>query len=168
MQLIIMEEFVMKKGMISIVSALTGAVIGAGAAGKAVIREKEKAESMSDKHLALFLMMNQWVKVKQEGKNLTEYFEKSGYHRIAVYGMSYAGETLVEELKGTKTEVAYGIDRNADTIYSDIDIFSMEADLEAVDAIVVTAITFFDEIEQNLSEKMDCPIISLEDILYEI
>ncbi len=158
----------MKKGMISIVSALTGAAIGAGAAGKAVIGEKEKAKSMSDKHLALFLMMNQWVRVKQEGKNLTEYFEKNGYHRIAVYGMSYAGETLIEELKGTKTEVAYGIDRNADTIYSDIDIVSMEDSLEAVDAIVVTAITFFDEIEQKLSEKMECPIISLEDILYEV
>ncbi len=158
----------MKKGMISIVSALAGAAIGAGAAGKAVIGEKEKAKSMSDKHLALFLMMNQWVRVKQEGKNLTEYFEKNGYHRVAVYGMSYAGETLIEELKGTKTEVAYGIDRNADSIYSDIDIVSMEDSLEEVDAVVVTAITFFDEIEQKLSEKMECPIISLEDILYEI
>lgn len=158
----------MKKGMISIVPVLTGAAIGAGAAGKAIIGEKKKAKSMSDKHLALFLMMNQWVRVKQEGKNLTEYFEKNGYHRIAVYGMSYAGETLIEELKGTKTEVAYGIDRNADSIYSDIDIVSMEDSLEEVDAVVVTAITFFDEIEQKLSEKMECPIISLEDILYEV
>jgi hypothetical protein len=37
-----------------------------------------------------------------------------------------------------------------------------------VDAIVVTAITFFDEIEEKLSEKIDCPIISLDDILYEV
>ena len=40
--------------------------------------------------------------------------------------------------------------------------------LETVDAVVVTAITFFDEIEERLSEKVDCPIISLEDILYEV
>ncbi len=36
-----------------------------------------------------------------------------------------------------------------------------------VDAIVVTAITFYDEIKEELSRKIDCPIISLEDILYE-
>ena len=44
----------------------------------------------------------------------------------------------------------------------------MEDDLKPVDAIVVTAITFFDEIKEKLSEKIDCPIISLEDILYEV
>ncbi len=158
----------MKKGIISVLSALTGAAIGAGAVGKVVIEEKDKAKSMSDKHLALFLMMNQWVKVKQESKNLSEYFEKNGYQKIAVYGMSYAGETLIDELKNTKTEVVYGIDKNADCIYSDLDIVSTEDELKAVDAVVVTAITFFDEIEEKISEKLDCPILSLEDILYEV
>lgn len=62
----------------------------------------------------------------------------------------------------------YGIDKNADSIYADIDVLTVEDDLESVDVVVVTAITFFDEIEEKLSEKMDCPIISLEDILYEI
>lgn len=158
----------MKKAGISVLSALIGAAAGAGVAGKAVIGEKEKIKAMSDKHLALFLMMNQWVKVKQEGKNLSAYFMKSGYKRIAVYGMSYAGETLVDELKNTEIEVAYGIDNKADSIYSDIVICSMEDNLEEVDAVVVTAITFFDEIEQKLSDKVDCPIISLEDVLYEV
>ena len=40
--------------------------------------------------------------------------------------------------------------------------------LEAVDAVIVTPIFFMDEIEEMLSGKMDCPIVSLEDILYEI
>lgn len=158
----------MQKGIISVLSALIGAVIGAGAAGKVISEEKDKAKSMSDKHLALFLMMNQWVKVKQDGKNLSEYFEKNGYQRIAVYGMSYAGETFVDELKNTKTEVAYGIDKNADCIYSEVNIVSMKDELDPVDAVVVTAISFFDEIEEKLSGKIDCPILSLEDILYEV
>ena len=40
--------------------------------------------------------------------------------------------------------------------------------LEKVDAIVVTAIAYFDDINDNLSSKTDCPIISLEDIIYEM
>ena len=158
----------MKKPVISILSALTGTIIGAGAVGKMSMGKSQEIKSMSDKHLALFLMMNQWVKVKQEGKNLSLYFEQNGYKKIAVYGMSYAGETLVDELKGTSIDVAYGIDKKSDSIYSDVDIVSMEDELEKVDAIVVTAITFFYEIEEQLSKKIDCPIISLEDILYEV
>lgn len=123
---------------------------------------------MSEKHLALFLMMNQWVAVKQEGKNLADYFEKQGYKSIAVYGMSYAGERLLEELKGSDIQVQYGIDKNADNIYMDVNIVTMEDELKPVDAIVVTPIFFFDDIEEELSQKIDCPIISLEDVLYEV
>ena len=53
-------------------------------------------------------------------------------------------------------------------LFSVIDIVSPEDDLETVDVIVVTAITFYEEVKEQLSEKLDCPIISLEDILYEI
>ena len=122
---------------------------------------------IADKHLALFKMMNQWVWVKQEGKNLASYFEANGYKKIAVYGMSYAGETLLNELKGTAVEVAYGIDQNADGTNVNVSILTMKDDLLPVDAVVVTAITFFDEIEEDLQRKVDCPILSLEDILDE-
>lgn len=149
-------------------SAVIGAVVGACAAGKVILEKGEKVKTMSDKHLSLFLMMNQWVKVKQEGKNLSEYFEKNGYKKIVVYGMSYAGETLINELRDTQIKVVYGIDKNADTIYADVDVLSLEDEFSAVDAVVVTVITFFKEVEEKLSEKMECPIISLEDILYEV
>lgn len=165
----------MKKAMISIISAAAGAAAGvaAGAAGAAAIgkvrvEENEKIKSMSIKHFELFQMMNQWVKVKQEGKNLVSYFEANGYHKIAVYGMSYVGETLIDELRGTGIEIVYGIDKNAELIYSDIDVVSPEDELKSVDAVVVTAITFFDEIEKLLASKMDCPIVSLEDIVYKV
>lgn len=158
----------MKKGLISVVSMLAGAAVGAGAIEKVEGDRINKVQKMSDKHLALFIMMNQWVKVKQASKNLSSYFNEKGYKKIAIYGMSYAGETLVEELRGTGVEIAYGIDKNASSLYSDIDIVSMDEALGEVDAVVVTPITFFDEIEEQLSQKLDCPIISLEDILYEV
>ena len=130
--------------------------------------DRYERQRVFDKYLALFLMMNQWVKVKQDGKNLVSYFEKNGYKRIAIYGMSTAGKTLLDELNGTSIQVAYGIDKNADKICSEINILSMGDDLEPVDAVVVAAITFFDEIKEKLSEKVKYPIISLKDILAEV
>lgn len=158
----------MKKLTVSLLSAVTGVVAGIGITGKLMEKSIEKNSDMSDKHLALFLMMNEWVKAKQAGKNLAEYFERNGYKKIAVYGMSYAGETLLEELGTSDIEVAYAIDKNAKSIYSNIEIVTMEEDLEEVDAVVVTAITFYDEIEETLKGKLKCPILSLEDILYAV
>lgn len=159
---------IMKKGMISIISTLAGAAIGAGTVGTMKDKEVKKWKDYSDKHLTLYKMMCQWVTMKQDGTNLAEYFKKNGYKRIAIYGMSFAGDTLANELQDTDIQVAYGIDKNAANLYADFDIVSMKDNLKEVDAVVVTAITFFDEIAEELSTKLSCPIISLEDILYEI
>lgn len=158
----------MKKTLISLLATMGGAVVGGTAAKKIIGKELEVQRNMSAKHLALFLMMDRWVAVKQEGKNLADYLEKSGYKTIAVYGMSYAGERFVEELAYSNIQIKYCIDRNADNINSDIDIITLDDELEPVDAIIVTPIFFFDEIKRELSTKIDCPIVSLEDILYEV
>ena len=158
----------MKKGIILVLSMLIGGVLGACAIGKMAYEKIDKAQKMSDKHFALFLLMNQWIKVQQEGKSIVDYFNNHGYKRIAVYGMSYAGEILIRELKNTNIHVAYGIDKNAASIYAEVDVISMNEEFKDVDVVVVTAITFFDEIREELASKVECPIVSLEDILYGI
>lgn len=158
----------MKKGLISVVSAVTGAAIGAGALGKVIAGETGKAQAMSDKHLALFLMMNRWVEVKQDGKNLADYFRKMGYKDIAIYGMSYAGERLLRELEGSDIHVKCGIDQKADEIYSKVDIITLDETIPQVDAIIVTSVYFFDEIKEKLETLTDKPVVSLEDVLYEV
>lgn len=162
----------MKKVTVSTLSMIIGAAIGA-VAGKCIamqnaFKEISKTEEMAEKHLELFLLMNHWVKLKQQKRNIDEYFIKNGYRNIAIYGMSYAGETLLAELEESEVTVKYGIDKNAAQIYSEIDVLTMEDILEDVDVVVVTAITFFDEIKEALGEKINCPIISLEDILDEL
>ena len=49
----------MKKGIISALSALAGATVGAVTVAKTIGHSTQKAQTMSDKHMALFLMMNQ-------------------------------------------------------------------------------------------------------------
>lgn len=158
----------MRKGILSVLSVLTGTVIGAKAMSKAADQTVRKIQTMSDKHLALFLMMNRWLQVKQEGKSLVDYFENHKYKSIAIYGVSYAGERLLNEVKDSRITVKYGIDKEADSIDADIRVLSPDDLLEDVDAIVVTPIFFIDEIEHSLSQKVDCPIISLQDILFEL
>lgn len=158
----------MKKFIVHLLSLLACLVIEAVGIRKIEEVKIKESQKMSDKHLALFLMMTQWVKVKQEGKNLSTYFERKGYRVIAIYGMSYAGEALADELVESNIKIKYGIDQKENSIYAEFPIISPKSEMENVDAIIVTSITAFFEIEEQLSEKVHCPIISLEDILYEI
>ena len=158
----------MKKSISNFIILLVGGVLGAIGMEKVMNGKTEQDQKLSDKYLVLFLMMNQWVKVKQEDKNISEYFEENNIKRIAIYGMSYVGERLIEELKVSNIEVAYGIDREAKALNMDVEVVTLDDDLKEVDAVVVTAITFFEEIAEKLEKKLECPIISLEDILFEI
>lgn len=158
----------MGKGMVGILSALTGAGAGALAVGKIMENNVANYQQLSDKHYELFRMMNQWVRVKQTGKNLSEYLLERGYQQIAIYGLSYVGETLIEELKDTQVCIRYAVDRSTGKTYGDIKVVAIEDTLESVDVVIVTAITYIDEITEAIKDKFSCPIISLEDIVYSM
>lgn len=161
----------MRKKIISLLYFLMGVLTGSFIVYsliKPIIKRKKRLQELADKHLRLYLLMNNWVRLKQKGKNVSSYFKKNNYRKIAIYGMSYVGETLLSELKGTEVLVKYAIDQKTDNFNSMVDIISPDSDLDKVDCIVVTAVYYFDEIEELLSKKMDCAIISIEDILYDL
>lgn len=162
----------MKKKLSGVFSTLACMAVGAAAGGVAAqTASSKKINELLEGHKKvheLYMAFDQWLRVRQEGKTLVEYFEKNDYKTVAIYGMKELGERLYDELKDTGIKVRYIIDKNADSIYADVDVVTPDDELEPVDVIVVTAIYYFDEIEENLSEKVDYPIISLEDILYEV
>ena len=53
-------------------------------------------------------------------------------------------------------------------MYADVELLSPDDELPDVDAVIVTPVFFFDEIEEMLASKMDADIVSMEDILYEV
>jgi len=158
----------MKKAVVSILSALSGGIIGMAAAKKIENNKFDSVQKMSDKHFTMFLMMNQWIKLKQQGIDLSSSLRKKGYRRIAIYGMSYIGERLVDELKNSDVKVVYGIDKRKDIQYMDMELIHTDDDWKPVDAVIVTAPLFFNQIREEFAEKVNCPIVSLEDILYEV
>ena len=156
----------MKRRVLSfLLGGVVGGIAGASAVGNKLGKDVKREHTYAQKHLMIMRMFNQWLIDKQEGKNLASFFEVNGYKSIAIYGMSYLGERLVDELKGSGIEVKYAIDKNADNIYADIEVKQPTDDLPKVDAVVVTAVYFFDEIESELVELVDCPVISLKDVL---
>ena len=128
--------------------------------------ELRKAKNLSDKHLMLFLLMNEWVKVKQANKSVSEFLLNEGYRRIAIYGMSYVGQRLYDELMDSDVEIIACIDQKGGGTYFNHNIVSVDKLPDDIDAIIVTPIFYFEEIKKNLEKNVLANIVSLEEIIY--
>lgn len=161
--------------MNSILKYLLGIVLGA-ATGIAVDEltigklERENIKNLDiqqQKMNEFYMILLQWLRVHQEGRTLADYFRKNGYSTVAVYGMKELGEALVGELENSDIEVKYCVDRSADDIYVEVDVYKPDQNLPPVDVMIVTAVHYFEDIENDMMKKVDCPIISLEDVVWE-
>lgn len=157
-----------KKNVLSLVSSsLVGACITEYVSGRRlrkIIRNKEDNEKKQNE---FYFIMLQWIRIHQEGRSLANYFEKKKYKTVAIYGMKELGEALLRELTNTDIVVKYGIDRDADNIYVGLDVIRPDEELSEVDVVVVTAVHYFNAIEEELSQRLDAKIVSLEDIVWE-
>lgn len=128
----------------------------------------KKWHENSDKYLMSTKLFDNWLGKKQKGKRVEQYFIENHIETIAIYGMSYLGQRLNDELKNSGVTVKYVIDKNAKDTASDVRIITPQDEMEAVDAIVVTATYYYDDIKKLLSSKVRYKIISLEDIINSI
>ncbi|HCT92618.1 MAG TPA: hypothetical protein DF613_14750 [Lachnospiraceae bacterium] len=119
------------------------------------------------KNRFMFQLMSYWMALKQRGVDLAVYLQKKGYGRIAIYGMGNLGHTLSMELKGSSVSVAYVIDQHAENLCAEYPVYRPTEALQPVDLIIVTTVMCFEEVRDMLSEKKACPVVSLEDLLYE-
>lgn len=154
-----------------ILTILPGVLAGAGSMLLLLQKINKNMQKENDQRILKFKsyysMLNQWLGVKQNNGNLATYFNENGYKNIAIYGMGEMGNRLYDELKDTSVNVAYGIDKNPGECYSDLEIFEISGNLPDVDAIIVTAVFAYEDIKKDIEAIVKCPIISLEDIVYE-
>lgn len=162
------EDIRMKKGFVGIMAFALGALAGGAAAAYVTGKNVEEKSKKVDKFKGYYNMQNQWLQLKLEGKSLESFFLDKGYQTVAIYGMGEMGNRLYEELKGSQVQVKYGIDKNASGTYADIDVFTLDDDLEAVDVVVVTAVFDFCKIEEEISGLFTCPIISLDEVVFGV
>ncbi len=160
----------MKKVFKFVITLLSGAALGFTLCKRFFkAAPKDDANDKVEKFKGYYNLLNQWLTLKQEGKTLEQYFMDNQYKTVAIYGMGELGKRLYDDLSGSAAvQIKYALDKNAGEIYKDIDVKAIDEELEEVDAIIVTATFAFNEIASNLSESFRCPIVSLEDIVFEV
>lgn len=124
----------------------------------------------ADKNMAQFNMMDRWVQNLHNNKAIEDYLLKKGINMIAIYGMGTVGRTLLEELSQSKVKVKFAFDINATNSYYpyDLEIFQPDDVFPQVDAVIVTLPNAFESISRMLKSKVQCPVLSVQDIIYEL
>lgn len=133
-----------------------------------ISNKKHSLSNSSDnsaKMMQFYRILTKWVGLKQKGEGLAKRLKVRGISKIAVYGMKEMGLLLCNELEGTEVTVEYAIDKNALGVESPVTVLSPNQNLEEVDAIVVTAVYYFEDIKKELSKKINCQILSLEELV---
>ena len=127
---------------------------------------KNSYKDQINKLSEFYNLLIQWVSLKERGITAGDFMRRNGYRTAAVYGMKELGELLYEELKNAGIRVEYVIDQVRESIFIDVPVLKPEEPLYPVDVIIVTAVHYFEEIRESLQNKVDCPILSLEDVLF--
>ena len=155
----------MKKRLCFVGIGILGFIIGGTCVGYLKSNSNMKEREIGLKMTKYYFTLNNWIKIEQENKNLSMYFKNMGYKTVAIYGMKEVGERLYQELKNSEVMVKYAIDQNAESIYADVDVYSLDDELPDVDVIVVTPTYYYNSILNNLKDKVKCPIISIDDVI---
>lgn len=133
---------------------------------------REKGIQNFNKYNEMFQFMFMWQTVKEKGKGLEDFFRMCKVKTIAIYGSSFLGKLIYDELEDSSIRIAYSIDQNCSENYisEKIDVFSPEEALPYADMIVVTPLNSFDSIRKSLEKNTKANIICIEEIvdcLYE-
>lgn len=126
-------------------------------------KELDREKFQLKKFYSMFKVMNRWMEAKQSGKSMEKWFVKNEYNTIAIYGMHYIGERLVQELKDSRVKVLYAIDKNINSSNADLMVLKPDQELPKVDAIIITSVIYFYSMCRNIYKKVECPIISIEE-----
>lgn len=109
-----------------------------------------------------------WLRMSQEGRNLTEFFWGKGYKAVGIYGMGYMGKLLYEELKEGGIGVSCLMENQAGR-YQDMNILQIGDNSARFDVMVVTLANLYLGIKHDIRciyGKKD--VISIGDVIEEM
>jgi lipopolysaccharide biosynthesis glycosyltransferase len=126
------------------------------------------ADAMPDKAQINHQVLLRWMEFLLNGKKLSSYMQMHGFEKLAIYGGGAIGKMFVDFAIKEQYEVPFILDKNLSGEYHGIPIKKSVEEQDEIDVIIVTAESYFDEIEKELNIKSNAHITSISQIIYEI
>ncbi len=130
-----------------------------------ILNECEDTAIRCRKAEAAFGLALKWIKVKQKGHSLAEYFKRNGIRSIAIYGMAAMGKRLYDELEDSEIEIRYLLDKNPEQMDKILKFSLPDQERLEADAIIVTVALAQEQIIDRLMGQGYEKVIGLNEVL---
>ncbi len=124
-------------------------------------------EQKLQKQILFYQLFVKWFEKRNQKRYIKDFLLNRHYTEIAIYGYAECGRLLYQELNGSQIKVLYIMDKKDIKISEeeDIKIYVPQKNLEPVQAVIVTAIYYYEEIKKELEELDYKNVISLSDMI---
>lgn len=123
-------------------------------------------EKQLQKSTLFYWVLTRWMDVNLKGFHLADVLKAQNYHSIAIYGYAELGKLLYSELARDGFKASYIIDKKVKNTEKDnLCVFFPQKGLPLVDAVVVTAVYYFEEIKKELMQLGFNNVISLRTLV---
>lgn len=122
------------------------------------------------KYREYYNVMLQWTLLYQKGIAVSDYLQKHGYNRVAIYGMSDIGNCFLGDLLSNhKCECIFAIDQGNPKLFYDIECYKLEdlRELEKPDLIVVMVPHVYNAVRNTILDIGNYEIISITELIYD-
>ena len=130
----------------------------------------KKAEIISEekyrKEKTYKQILEMWLTLRDRKITVDAFLKRKGVKTIAIYGAGILGQHLYYELRDTEITVVCFLDQNRKADISGVKTIIPEELAEAVDVIVITPILEYEKIKNDLKQRCDFDMISLETVIY--
>lgn len=155
--------------LVSIIGGfIVGVIIGVLSNRWVAKRFEPPRKQKVDKFKSYYGLLTKWYSNNKEGNTMEHILLKSGYKRIAIYGMGEIGTMLYDALEGSSIEIAYAMDRKVKNCFSNLDIHELSEEIEEVDAIIVTVPFAFESVKKEIEARSTVKVESLEYLLFDV
>lgn len=151
-----------------IISFFCGVLFGGYGIAKICENAMKKEERRADKNNINFKTSCKWIKVYQDNKKIEDYLDRESIKEVAIYGVGELGKCLLKDLENTDISVKYLIDRNSYRAFRSYLCYSPLDDLPEVQAVIVTPVSDFEKIAEQLKKKIRTRVIPLNQMIEEL
>lgn len=130
--------------------------------------EMKKLLGQKEKFGYYLNLLDEWMSLREKGVRLSGWLLEKNFREIGVYGYGMLGRHFLKELENEPVKVRYLIDQKKNSLHASLPVYLPGEKLPEADAVVVTAVFYFDEICRELERKGIRNIVSLEQIIEEI
>lgn len=130
---------------------------------KRVVVNNDNSKRVISRYRGYWTLYDKWLSKLESNHRIEDYFLKMGYKKIAIYGIGMIGKHLINEID--EDLILYGIDQKGNELKMNFPIYYPNEKLPEVDVVVVTIVSDFYHILKNLEGIVNCPVVSIEEVV---